>query len=256
MASAIVRGILDSGRAGPEKLYCTCGNDLTGQHLAEATGIHFAEDPGSILSTVDLFLLACKPQQLKDLPASLFTGTSGKLVVSILAGIPINRLSALSPLARNVVRVMPNTPAQIGKGISVYASRDPLSEEDQSIVESLLSSMGSVVSLPEDLMDAVTALSGSGPAYLFEFTRILTEAGKDIGLSNEVSSELARQTIIGSAALMESRSDATPSELVDEVTSPGGTTEAALQSFGNNFERVVVEALRAARDRSRELSSL
>ncbi|MBC2601549.1 pyrroline-5-carboxylate reductase [Puniceicoccus vermicola] len=256
MASAIVQGLLATGRAQPENLLCTCGQDPTGPALAQRTGIRYVADASEGLPEADFVLLACKPQQLASLPESLAEETSGKLILSILAGIPLARLRQVAPKARNVVRVMPNTPAQIGQGISAYASDQPLSEDDQSAVEILLSSMGKTIQLEESHIDAVTALSGSGPAYVFEFTRLLAEAGKSLGLPEEVAAQLARQTVVGSAALMDKREEADPIELVREVTSPGGTTEAALKTLEGDFGKIVDRALRAARDRSRELSSM
>jgi len=255
MASAIVQGLLAVGKARPSDLTCTCGKDPTGPALAERTGIRYVSDIEEALPGSDLVLLACKPQQLADLPQTLSKGTEGKLILSILAGIPIARLQKVAPDARNIIRVMPNTPAQIGKGISVYTPAKPLESQDKEWVESLLSSMGKVLQLEESKMDAVTALSGSGPAYLFEFTRLLEEAGKSIGLSPDTASLLARQTVVGSAALLEHRVDAAPIDLVREVTSPGGTTEAALKTMEGKFGELIETALLAARDRSRELSN-
>tara|TARA_R100000027_G_scaffold67314_2_gene65540 strand:- start:17567 stop:18391 length:825 start_codon:yes stop_codon:yes gene_type:complete len=256
MASAIVQGLLATNSAHPSQLFCTCGKDPTGPDLAKRTGIQYVPEVADGLPRVDYVILACKPQQLASLPKDLAEGSEGKLVLSILAGIPLARLREVAPNARNIVRVMPNTPAQIGKGISAYATDKPLSEEDRGPVEQLLSSMGQVVQLDESHIDAVTALSGSGPAYVFEFTRLLGEAGKQLGLPEDVAALLARQTVIGSAALLEKRAEADPVELVREVTSPGGTTEAALKSFEGKFEEIVQRALLAARDRSRELSSM
>jgi pyrroline-5-carboxylate reductase len=256
MASAIVQGLLSTRSAIPKDLICTCGKDPTGPALAERTGIRYVSEISEGLPTVDLVLLACKPQQLASLPETLSEGMRGKLLISILAGIPLTRLQQVAPHARNIVRVMPNTPAQIGKGVSAYASSQPLGEEDQKAVETLLSSMGKTIHLDESHIDAVTALSGSGPAYIFEFTQLLAEAGKKLGLPDDVAAMLARQTVIGSAALMEKREEAEPGELVREVTSPGGTTEAALNSLQGDFGNLVDRALLAARDRSRELSGL
>lgn len=254
MASAIVQGLLSRGSARAEDLTCTCGKDPTGPALADRTGINYVASVEEALPSVDMVLFACKPQQLASLPRSLATATKGKLILSILAGIPLSRLAEVAPNARNIVRIMPNTPAQIGKGVSAYATSKPLAPADSAAVEALLASMGKSILLDESLIDAVTALSGSGPAYVFEFTRLLSEAGKNIGLPEEVSAMLARETVIGAAALLEKRTEADPSELVREVTSPGGTTEAALKTMEKEFGALMDRALRAARDRSRELS--
>jgi len=254
MASAIVGGLLSAGRAKPADLRCTCGADPTGPDLAARTGIGYAAGIGEALDGADLVLLACKPQQLAELPEALAGGTAGKLVLSILAGTTLERLRTVAPAARNVVRIMPNTPAQVGKGVSAYASAAPLADGDLASVEILLSAMGDFVAVPESDLDAVTALSGSGPAYVFEFVRVLAAAGEDLGLAPEVAARLARRTLTGSAALLEARSEASPAALVREVTSPGGTTEAALARLEGRFQTLLTDALHAARDRSRELA--
>lgn len=254
MASAIVRGLLAGKNAQPEDLSCTCGNDPSGPALAEATGIRFEKDPAFLLADSENIVFACKPQQLADLPQTLAEGTRGKLILSILAGIPLERLLQVTPDARNIVRIMPNTPAQIGQGVSAFASRQPLSAADRHTVQTLLSAMGTFTEVPEDQLDAVTALSGSGPAYVFEFARLLTEAGVNLGLPEATATLLARKTVSGAAGLLEHRPDTSTGELVREVTSPGGTTEAALKVLEGRFSQLISEALEAARDRSQELS--
>lgn len=254
MASAIVRGLLSGGKARASDLACTCGDDPSGPALAEATGIGFEKDPSVLLKSADLVLLACKPQQLKELPETLSEGTADKLVLSILAGIPLKRLREVAPRARNLVRIMPNTPAQIGRGVSAFASDRPLSDPDRTAVEILLSSMGTFAEVPEDQLDAVTALSGSGPAYVFEFARLLAETGVELGLPRETAALLARHTVSGAAGLLDARAETSAEDLVREVTSPGGTTEAALKVMEGRFSQLLSEALQAAKDRSRELS--
>jgi len=254
MASAIVRGILAAGKADPSDISCTCGEDPSGPALAESTGIRFERDATLLLTEADLVLFACKPQQLSELPPTFSDATEGKLVLSILAGVTLERLRKTVPLARNVVRIMPNTPAQIGRGVSAFASLEPLKTEDRTAVEILLSAMGDFVEVPEAQLDAVTALSGSGPAYVFEFTRLLAESGVALGLPRETATLLARRTVSGSAALLDARPEVPTADLVREVTSPGGTTEAALGGFEGRLSSLLEEALGAACERSRELS--
>ena len=254
MATAIVKGLLAAGTARPDSLFCTCGDDETGPALSRETGVRFFPDPAAALPDADLVLLACKPQQAAELPAALGDGTRNKLVLSILAGVPLSRIGKIAPDARNRVRVMPNTPAQIGRGVSAYASDRPLADSDRSAVETLLAAMGDFVAVEEKDLDAVTALSGSGPAYCCEFARVLAEAGESLGLPPETALRLARGTVGGAADLLEARSGEPPATLVREVTSPGGTTEAALRVLEGRFAGLFREALREARDRSRELS--
>ena len=177
MASAIVQGLLEKGHYVPEEIACTCGDDSTGPTLAETTGIRFMPEITSALHETEAVILACKPQQFTAITAELAEAARGKLILSILAGTPLVRLSEKFAQARNVVRTMPNTPGQIGAGVSAFAPLRELSEKDVEIVENTLSALGNFHEVEEEDLDAVTALSGSGPAYVFEFAAALREAG-------------------------------------------------------------------------------
>jgi len=159
-------------------------------------------------------------------------------------------------MARNIVRSMPNTPGQIGSGITGYLFASSPSQEDRDTIHKVLSSLGQVREVVEETdIDRVTAISGSGPAYIFEFTSALEDAGKEIGLSAELARDLALHTVLGAAKLME-KSNFAPEELRNQVTSPNGTTQAALESFSNDQLRAIISrAAHAARDRSIELSN-
>ena len=256
MASAIISGLIRQHLYRPEELACTCGDDDTGPTLAQKTGIGFSRDLAQLLPEADIMVLACKPQQFSALDESLTALTAGKLVLSILAGTTLERLGAKFPQCRNLVRAMPNTPGQIGAGATAYASRTPLTKADAAAVEGILGALGLTVALPEDQLDAVTALSGSGPAYIFEFTKALEEAGAALGLERTTAALLARQTVVGSAQLLDT-SEEDPETLRNHVTSPGGTTQAALESFAaSNLRAIVADALAAAKRRSIELSQL
>lgn len=256
MASAMVEGLLRQRHLSPEQICCTCGDDPSGPELAARTGIAYVADVATLLSGADTVVLACKPQQLDEVGAELAEGTAGLLVISILAGTTLARLKEKFPQARNIVRAMPNTPGQIGAGISAWASATPVAEgsADGVRITQVLGSLGQVLTLPEAQIDAVTAISGSGPAYLFEFTAALIEAGQKLGLAPEVAAVLAKQTMLGAAQLM-CHSPQPPETLRDWVTSKGGTTQAALESFGRDDLRgSVSRAVTAACDRSRELA--
>jgi pyrroline-5-carboxylate reductase len=199
-------------------------------------------------------VLACKPQQLAGLDPRLADLASGRLVISILAGKRLSQIAATFPRARNIVRAMPNTPGQIGAGITGWASLKPLSDSDRSVVTTVLGSLGEMVALDEKDLDAVTALSGSGPAFLFEFVAALREGGIAAGLPREVAAKLAQATVLGSARLLaETRIE--PEELRDQVTSPHGTTFAGLQCMAaRGFRDTMKETILAAKNRSEELS--
>ncbi len=254
MASAMVGGLLTSGSASPSSLACIGGEDDTAARLAAATGIHNATTLDSLLEGADVVVLACKPQQLSGLDTRLAQLTRGALVISILAGKRLSRLSQTFPQARNLVRAMPNTPGQIGAGITGWSPLSEISAADRSLVERILGSLGKLVPVSEDQLDAITGLSGSGPAYVFEFAAALREAGVAAGLSREASYQLAVETILGSAKLM-AQSTAEAEELRNQVTSPNGTTFAGLRRMeAHDFRGIIRETVVAARDRSVELS--
>ncbi len=252
MASAIVTGILRNKCYTPDEVACTGGNDDTATILSKKTGISVF-DSEKIPELTSILILACKPQQLEQLSDTLATQSEGKIIISILAGTNLEKLKIKYPNAKVIVRSMPNTPGQIGKGITAYVPSEPLSSNDQKIVENILGSLGKTLSVPEEKMDQVTALSGSGPAYIFEFTAGLIESGIKLGLSQDEAELLAKETVYGAACLMNQSLDK-PDELRNQVTSPGGTTEAALGVFKKEGLRTIIcEALTAANNRSIEL---
>jgi len=256
MVSAIVHSLLRSDAFSAEQISCCSAKDGTSEKLSQATGISRFNSVEDMLATpTSILVLGCKPQQLGEMPPSVSDLTSGCLILSIMAGIPISRLSQVFPHSRNLVRSMPNTPGQIGYGVTGYLFDQSPIEEDRKVIESILNALGQSHELKEEEdIDRVTAISGSGPAYLFEFTSALEEAGRAIGLSGKLARELAIGTMAGSARLMES-SELDPKQLRDQVTSPNGTTQAALESFSEDDLRSIVRhAVEAARTRSIELS--
>ena len=257
MVSAIVHSLLRGETYKSEQIACCSANDGTSEKLSTDTGIARLESVDQMLEkSPRTLVLGCKPQQLSELPLSIAEKTEYCLILSIMAGTTLKRLQQSFPKAKNIVRSMPNTPGQIGEGATGYFFlKDPKSEDAETI-QSILSSLGQTHLLRQaDELDLVTAISGSGPAYLFEFTCALEEAAREIGLDAQIAKELALQTIIGSAKLMEN-SDFSPEELRNQVTSPNGTTQAALESFSSDELREIVKrAVTAARNRSIELSN-
>jgi pyrroline-5-carboxylate reductase len=254
MAAAIVRGLLEKEHYAPAEIACTCGSGQSGASLATDTGIQYLEDITPALYEAEAVVIACKPQQFAKISPELAEAARGKLVISILAGTPLARLSEKFNHARNVVRTMPNTPGQIGAGVTAFAPLRELSEKDANIVDNALSSLGNFHQVDEEDLDAVTALSGSGPAYVFEFAAALREAGVSCGLDEGLADALAIDTLLGAAMLLV-ESEETPETLRDAVTSPGGTTAAALKVFQEGDLRGLVDqALQAAKARSLELA--
>jgi pyrroline-5-carboxylate reductase len=211
--------------------------------------------PAKDIGEVDTLVVAVKPQSFREAGAALkaFTGSS-TLVVSIMAGTPIASLEAVC--GGSVVRAMPNTPAAIGRGITVAVAAKKVSAAQRAIADALLRATGSVEWVDnESLMDAVTAVSGSGPAYVFLLAEELARAGVAAGLPADLAAKLARETVAGSGELLH-RSDLSPATLRQNVTSPGGTTAAALDVLmgPDGMEKLMTRAVAAATQRSKDLA--
>ena len=210
---------------------------------------------GTDLVGSDVVLLVVKPQDLSGVLAEIDGKISNSaLIVSFVAGKKIATISQGIGGNNSVVRVMPNTPTLIGAGAAGYSFGTGVNQAQKDFVINLLSAAGVAMEVSEDLQDAVTATSGSGPAYFFAFVEAMITGAKELGLSDEVATQLTVQTMIGAAKLLET-SGKSASTLRENVTSPNGTTFAALQSFkSQDLELIVAKAMKAARDRSIELS--
>ena len=205
-----------------------------------------------IVEQADAVLLAVKPQVLASALEPLAGCLAGKLVISIVAGVPIDRLAGLTGSGR-IVRVMPNTPALVGEGAAGYSLAPEAQAADGELANRILSAVGVAMQVDEKYLTAVTALSGSGPAYVFEFIRALSDGGVAEGLPRDVATKLAIQTVLGSAA-MAKETGIHPAILKDQVTSPGGTTIRALEVLEDRaFAGAVIAAVRACARRSEEL---
>jgi pyrroline-5-carboxylate reductase len=209
---------------------------------------------GGSLETVQVILLAIKPQDLeKTLSEIRAELRDGALLVSLLAGIKSSRIQGLVSESARVIRVMPNTPLLLGAGMSVISAGETANSSDVEWVKKLLSSSGQTLVIDESLMDAVTATSGSGPAYFFGFVEAMIDGAKRLGLAEADAKVLVNQTLLGAAKmLIESGKDA--KTLRENVTSPNGTTAAALSVFdSNNWHEIVYEAMKAAHERSKQI---
>lgn len=255
MASAMVKGLLASAVTSAASIRCTGAPDGSAEALAAATGINCTYDAQTLLEGADWVILACKPQQLAEIPDSTARLCADRMVLSILAGTRLGRLRERFPLARGLVRAMPNTPGQIGMGITAFCSDRPLELAVKALVSRILGALGDVIELQEEQLDAVTALSGSGPAYVFEMVAGLRDAGIAVGLPAEVAYTLALKTVHGAAALL-AAVPATPEQHRDWVSSPGGTTLAGLAVMGKaGFRNILRETVEAAYRRSIELGN-
>jgi len=254
MASAIIDGLLAKKTYRPSDIVCLSGSGLSAETLAQRTGIRRANTLDELLKGPDILVVAFKPQHLAGADPRLAELTEGKLVLSVLAAKTIARLEKTFPKARNIVRTMPNTPAAIGAGITGWAAAHELTTPDRQAVTTLLAAMGREVEIPESQIDALMAISGCGPAYIFEFAGALREAGMAAGLDRGIAQTLALETILGAGKLLV-QSGAEPEALRNQVTSPNGTTFAALKRFeAHDFRGLVKEAVLAAKARSEELS--
>ncbi|WP_425091270.1 pyrroline-5-carboxylate reductase [Tropicimonas sp. S265A] len=254
MGSAMLKGWLDQGIA-PSAVWVlepSPSNWVRG--LAEQ-GLHLNEGVPDVPA---IALLAVKPQMMGDALAPVSALGGGQTVIlSIAAGTPIHYFEQMLGAATPIVRAMPNTPAAIGRGITALTGNAAASEADLSLAETLLSAIGQTVRLDgEHQMDAVTAVSGSGPAYVFHLIETLAAAGEAEGLPPDLALHLARATVAGAGALAEASED-TPAQLRVNVTSPGGTTAAALGVLMDpeaGFPPLLKRAVKAAADRGRELA--
>ena len=207
------------------------------------------------VSTNDVILLVVKPQDLQALLQEIApTINKGALLLSFAAGKRIDFIASHLGTGNPIVRIMPNTPTLIGLGAAGYSCGAGVSLEQRSFVSSLLSAAGKAIEIDESLQSAVTATSGSGPAYFFAFVEAMIDGAITLGLSRENATTLTIQTITGSAALLEKSGDS-PTTLREKVTSPNGTTAAALASFSeSHLSEIVSRAMRAAHDRADELA--
>ncbi|MDT8437651.1 MAG: pyrroline-5-carboxylate reductase [Wenzhouxiangellaceae bacterium] len=254
MAQALIGGLLETGH-DPSRLRASDPDPDCRRHVAERYRIAMHEDNAAAATGADIIVLAVKPQVidrvLEPIAAKL---AADAVVVSIAAGIPLARLQRWLPAAQALARVMPNTPALVGAGASGLYCSAHCSTAQRATVAALFESVGRVVEINDEaLMDAITAVSGSGPAYFFALTEALADAGVRAGLERADAEQLAAQTALGAGRMLtESGTDA--GELRRRVTSPGGTTAAALAVFENGgLKKLVEHAVQAAVARGRAL---
>jgi len=254
MGEAILRGYLGSGYASGGKTGVFDPDAEKCRALERDLGVAVYDSLESMIEGSDMLLVAVKPNVCAHLFAEQFDRFAGKAVVSIAAGWGGERLKNALPATARVLRVMPNTPAMIGEGMIVFESRDDLTAEERAFAETLFGAVGDVICVEPRLMDAVTAVSGSGPAYVYLFIEALADGGVKAGLPRPVALKLAAQTVKG-AAMMVAETGAHPGELKDRVCSPGGTTiEAVAALEREGFRGAVIAAVDACREKSERMS--
>ena len=254
IGSAIARGIIRAGLVKKENVMASDVSDELRQAIARDLDIKVTPDNGALCDFAEITILAVKPQIVDPVAREIAKKLGkSKLLISVAAGVPLGRIEThLEPGAR-VVRVMPNIPCVVGAGAAGFAGGGHATAADLEKVGAILNSFGVGLAVEEKYLDAVTGLSGSGPAYVFLFMEALADGGVQVGLSRDVALKLAMQTVYG-AARMALESNKHLSELKDEVTSPGGTTIAGLYAMEQNgFRGTVMKAVVSATRRSQEL---
>ncbi|MFT4173069.1 MAG: pyrroline-5-carboxylate reductase [Rhodocyclaceae bacterium] len=254
MAGALIGGMLQQGFAAQDIGVIELSDDARARLQAQFGGVRTGDAPDAAMLECDILVLAVKPQHMQSALAPLAGRLSGQTVVSIAAGTLLASVSKWLGGHRRIVRAMPNTPALVGKGITGLFADPSVDTEARAAVERVIAAVGACVWVDsESLMDAVTAVSGSGPAYVFYFIEALQAAGEAQGLPTETARRLALETVVGAAALASSSSEPC-SVLRERVTSKGGTTEAALRSMAaDGLPGLIDRAVAAATARGREL---
>jgi pyrroline-5-carboxylate reductase len=270
MATALVQGVIKSGLAKSEDLTVSDAVPAVMENLAKATGVKKAGSNVEVAAASDVIVLAVKPADAITALQSMGTGAmestmrwawkgddkeGNKLLLSIVAGLPLEKLEAAAGPRFRVIRAMPNTPALILRGATGYARGSRATDGDAEVAAQIFGSVGVAVAVKESLLDAVTGLSGSGPAYVYTIIEALADGGVLMGLPRDLALQLAAQTLAGSADLV-LQSGQHPGVLRDQVTSPGGTTIAGLEALEQGGLRAaLLSAVRAATERARELGS-
>jgi pyrroline-5-carboxylate reductase len=253
MGSALLKGAIEAGAVAPGDVQVHDAFAECAEILAKETGATAAGSNGAVVKNSEAVLLCTKPQDMLDMICMLPPVGPDQLFISIAAGMTLTKLEEALGKDVRAIRVMPNTPALIGKSASAFAKGSCATPEDAEFVNALLASVGSVVEVPEKLMDAVTGLSGSGPAYVYTMIEALADGGVLTGLPRDKALQLAAQTVAG-AAEMVLQTGEHPATLRDQVTSPGGTTIAGLAEIeAGGLRSTLIEAVRAATDRAAEL---
>ena len=254
MAAALARGFVDSGLVAPENLIASDPVPAGRKAFGQAVGCETTDSNADVLAKAKVIFLAFKPHQLDEATETVRDQFDGSyLVISILAGVRLAKLDeACGGLAR-VVRVMPNTPALVGEGACGYALGQAAPSDDGELVNRLLCAVGVAYEVKESLIDAVTGLSGSGPAYGYTIIEALSDGGVAAGLSRDIATRLAAQTMLG-AAKMVLETGKHPGELKDMVCSPGGTTiEGVHELEEGGVRNALINAVRSATERAVEL---
>ncbi len=255
MAEALIRSILHSGLVKPAGIWAGDVSQARGRYLTDRYGIKFSADNRALVKEVKVVVYAVKPLMMGSVLAEVAPyAAPGQLHISVAAGIPLDFIEQHLPAGIPVVRVMPNTPSLIGAGAAAYALGKAAGSKEEKLVKEILDCAGISVPVPEHLMNAVTGLSGSGPAYVFLILEALIDGGVKAGLPRDIAAVLATQTVLGAAKLVQETREH-PARLKDMVATPGGTTMAGLHVLEEGKLRAtLINAVLAAARRAEELA--
>jgi pyrroline-5-carboxylate reductase len=257
MAEALIKGLTAAGLVEAKQVWASNPRRERAAELAERYGIHATTHNQDVVRHAEIVVLSVKPQILPHVLDEIAPHLKpAALVISIAAGTPIAAIAKRLPERTRVVRTMPNTPALVGAGATAIAGGDHATDEDLEIARHIFDAVGKTVTVDEEQLDAVTGLSGSGPAYVFLIIEALSDAGVKMGLSRHHAQALAAQTVLGSAKLLLETNEH-PGRLKDMVTSPGGTAIAGLHTLeAGGLRTTLINAVETATRRSRELGEL
>jgi pyrroline-5-carboxylate reductase len=254
MATALAKGFIRAGLVSATQVVASDVSEPARAAFAKETGAKTTDSNAEVLKASQVLVLAVKPQQVPEVLEAIRGQFSSKqLLISIAAGVPLSKLAAALGEKSRLIRVMPNTPALVGASASAFALGQAATPEDGELAKKLLSSLGLAFQLKESLLDAVTGLSGSGPAFIYMVIEALSDGGVACGLPRDVSTKLAAQTVLGSAKMV-IETGLHPGALKDMVTSPGGTTIDGVHELEKGAIRgTFINAVRAATEKSRKL---
>jgi pyrroline-5-carboxylate reductase len=257
MATALAKGLVAAGFTSADAILASDPLAAGRDSFAKTSGCRSTASNLDVVRGADVLVLAVKPGHVAEVLAEISGDVQSRhLVISIAAGVPLRTIAAALGSQARLARVMPNTPCLVGAGASAYALGGGATAGDGTLVSRLLSTVGIAVELPEAMLDAVTGLSGSGPAYVYQVIEALSDGGVLMGLPRDVATRLASQTVLGAAQMVIQTGDA-PAVLKDAVASPGGTTIAGLHALETaGLRAALMNAVQAATLRSRELGDL
>jgi len=254
MATALARGFVRAEMVFPKEIIAADPFAAARKNFAAATGAKTAAANLEVARGATVLILATKPDQVAAALAEISGAFTGRhLLISIAAGVTLAKLEKHLPAGARVIRVMPNTPALVGAGASAFALGKNATAADGELAKKLLSAVGVALPVKESLLDAVTGLSGSGPAYVYQFIEALSDGGVAAGLPRDIATRLAAQTVLGGAKMV-LETGQHPGALKDQVTSPGGTTiEGVHELEKGRLRATVMSAVRAATEKSKKL---